>query len=191
MNPSNLKNLKDNLYILNDAIYRIKILIKMHTCIAENACGEKIKFHNFWGFLQRNLIYGAVITELFSISTGQAIEVMKQILKRAKYKEYDEFDNKILDWKTQICSHKDFRNKYLAHKCNFDPNRHEMNYQPIIKLVDNISEELDKIYEYFLKPLVPSHGGIIITPTTWPAENKGIIGDLREILALEAKETEN
>ncbi len=105
--------IKENIDTLRVSIYRIRLLIEMHKKIGEKA---NIKHQNFWGFMQHNLIVGAVIVEIFSLferSNG----ILKKFRKILEKNEISVITNELLDnWRSNVERHSEFRNKILAHK---------------------------------------------------------------------------
>ena len=92
--------IKENINILRISIYRIKLLIAMHKKIGEKS---NIKYQNFYGFMQHNLIVGAVVVEIFSIFDKNKNGLLKKFRKILEKNNISVFTSELLDkWRELI-----------------------------------------------------------------------------------------
>ena len=167
---TNDKKTKECLVILYDAIYRMRMLIKMHALIGD--ASSSLKHQDFWGCLQQNVLISTVVIELFSVfDNNKIIKILLNLLKNDD--RFFDLKLKIGVWKIIVDEYENFRHG-LAHKTD----RYlvgQVDYQKILDLLDDFESYLNNIHELVLKcPYVSS---------TFPCENSlPCLGDLKKIL---------
>lgn len=136
----NLGNAFNPLY---SGIHRIRMLIEMHSSIAAVAKAGKLYHQNFWGCLQSNVIIGAVLIELFSISGNFPLK--RKILNILNNEERQRFKDILSKLHKEFNDYKKIRDA-LAHKSKDNDYRHILvSYTKILTLLDEYESELDDI----------------------------------------------
>lgn len=121
-------------------IYRIRMLIEMHSAIAK--VSSRLLDQNFWGCLQGNLIVGAVIVELFSILDH--CPARKSILNQLNENEGTKFKC-ILDELLKGASVYNGIRNALCHADEYERHGHTVDYEMVLDILNRLEQELDNI----------------------------------------------
>jgi len=174
------KKLKGCLVNLYDAIYRLRMLIKMHELIAN--ASNKLRNQDFWGCLQNNVLISVVITELFSIfAENKVIKTLINLLTGNK--RFADLHDKAILWKGDIACYEEFRHG-LAHKGTESLEGKRVDYKEILRVLASFEEYLDRIHIEIFK--------IKYQPSTSPNEKSlPCLKELKRILDAEVSNQEN
>lgn len=132
------------------AIYRLRLLIEIHKKIANYS--TMLTSQDMWGFIQNNLLFSEIIVELFSIFDKRKDSVIKKISQLAK--AHGSGYLSIMDiesWKNTIDKYEDYRHKMFAHKEAGYQILGEVDYNDIIKIIDELDEKLLNIEKNILQ----------------------------------------
>jgi len=170
--------LKEYLDIFYVSIYRIRLLIKIHSLISNYS--NRILNQQWWGFIQNNLSVSAVIVEIFSVIDATKSSLIKKMEKLLKKHKVDFITIKeINNWINKIKKYQVLRHKVFAHKDYTCLQPTTVMYEEILAVIDDFDEKLKLIDINFLNDVRSPMEAKIVSK---PSEDISLLIELENIL---------